>query len=221
MNEIELQSKNYFSKNNSKEKLLYSNNSYLNNSSIFKSRKFIIIASISIVTIISLILIIALSTSSSSESNTEKETPKDSKDSNKNYKKEDFYSTRTKSYYDLINHLDEENAILYHWNLELDENNNAIFKNKYQNLYNYSTDLNAVNESIGYHLYIPENYRTIDTDLANYYKAINTSKPDHLIYGPSINGKEYAKNQSLFSDNIKIGKDHKNGLTISFNIKKE
>ena len=27
-------------------------------------------------------------------------------------------------------------SILYHWNLELDENNNAIFKNKYQSLRN-------------------------------------------------------------------------------------
>ena len=221
MNEIELQSKNYFSKKNSKEKLLYSNNSYLRNTSFLKSSKFIIIASISIFIIITIILIIALSTSSSSSESNKEKGPSEDGNKNKNYKKEDFYSTRTKSYYDLINHLTEENSILYHWVLELDENNNAIFKNKYQNLYNYSTDLKPVNESIGYHLYIPENYRIIDTDLAKYYKAINNSKPDHLIYGPSINGKEYAKDQSLYSDNIKIGKNHKNGLTISFNIKKE
>ena len=123
-----------------------------------------------------------------------------------NYTKEDFYSDRTKSYLDLINKLEQENAILYHWNLELDENNNAIFKNKYQYLYNYSTDLKPVNETIGYHLYRRDNYRMIDTDLKKYYNAINGAKDDHLIYGPSINGEEYAKNQSLYSDTIKLGK---------------
>ena len=137
-----------------------------------------------------------------------------------NYTKEDFYSDRTKSYLDLINKLEQENAILYHWNLELDENNNAIFKNKYQYLYNYSTDLKPVNETIGYHLYRRDNYRMIDTDLKKYYNAINGAKDDHLIYGPSINGEEYAKNQSLYSDTIKLGKENKNGISISFNIKK-
>ena len=137
-----------------------------------------------------------------------------------NYTKEEFYSDRTKSYFDLIDKLEKENAILYHWNLELDENNNAIFKNKYQYLYNYSTDLKPVDEKIGYHLYQPENYRIIDTDLIKYYKAINGKMNDHLIYGPSINGKEYAKSQSLYSDSIKLGKENKNGISISFNIKK-
>ena len=106
-----------------------------------------------------------------------------------NYTKEEFYSTRTKSYINLINNLEKEKAILYHWNLELDENNNAIFKNKYKDLYDYNTDLKPRNASVGYHLYKPENYRIIYTDLMKYYKAKNETMPNHLIYGPSINGK--------------------------------
>lgn len=135
-----------------------------------------------------------------------------------NYTKEEFYSDKTKAYYDLINNLEQEKAILYHWNLELDQNNNAIFKNKYQSLYNYSTDLKPVDPSVGYHLYKQENYRMIDTDLSKYYKAINGTNPAHLIYGPSINGKEYARKQLLYSDTIKLGKENKNGISISFNI---
>ena len=139
-----------------------------------------------------------------------------------NYKKEDFYSTRTKAYYNLINKLEKEKSILYHWNLEKEGNNKAIFKNKYQNLYNYSTDLKPLDESIGYGLFVPENYRIIDTDLLKYYKAINETKPPHLIYGPSINDKKYSTAQSLFSDNIKIdNKKGKNVFSISFNIKRE
>ena len=138
-----------------------------------------------------------------------------------NYTKEEFYSSRTKDYLDLIDNLEKEKAILYHWNLELDQNNNAVFKNKYQDLYDYPTDLKPRNADIGYHLYKSEHYRKIDTDLINYYKAINETMPDHLIYGPSINGKEYAKSQSLFSDTIKLGKENKNGISISFNIKKD
>ena len=152
----------------------------------------------------------------------EKDKDEDSEEIKKEYKERDFYSARTIAYYDLINNFEKENSILYHWNLEKDENNNVIFKNKYQHLYNYSTDLKPVNESIGYHLFYPENYRIIDTDLSNYYKAKEEKKPDHLIYGPSINGKEYAKDQSLYSDNIKLGnKNSKKGFSISFNIKKE
>lgn len=53
---------------------------------------------------------------------------------------------------------------------------------------------------------MPNNYRSIDKDLSNYYKAINETMPDHLIYGPSINDKKYYKAQSLYSDNVKIEK---------------
>ena len=60
----------------------------------------------------------------------------------------------------------------------------------------------------------------IDSDLKKYYQAINETMPNHLVYGPLINGEEYSKNQSLYSDNIKLGKENKNGITISFNIKK-
>jgi hypothetical protein len=186
----------------------------------------ILIISISIILIIAIILIIVFATRTSSKKNeTEKEpinSDKDSDDIKKEYKKEDFYSERTKSYYNLINNLEEENSILYHWNLEKDENNRAVFKNKYQNLYNYSTDLYPVNESIGYYLFKSENYRIIDKDLSNYYKSINKSKPDHLIYGPSIHGQEYEKAQTLYSDKIKLdSKKGKNVFSISFNIKKE
>ena len=224
MKAIELQSKGEIANG---EKLLYSNDYSNNGWNKLKSKKMILIISISIILIIAIILIIVFATRTSSKKNeTEKEpinSDKDSDDIKKEYKKEDFYSERTKSYYNLINNLEEENSILYHWNLEKDENSNkAIFKNKYQHLYNYSTDLKPVNESIGYHLFFPENYRTIDTDLSNYYKAIDGTKPEHLIYGPSINGKEYAKAQSFYSDNIKIGnKNSKQGYSISFNIKKE
>ena len=223
MKAIELQSKGEIANG---EKLLYSNDYSNNGWNKLKSKKMILIISISIILIIAIILIIVFATRTSSKKNeTEKEpinSDKDSDDIKKEYKKEDFYSERTKSYYNLINNLEEENSILYHWNLEKDENNKAIFKNKYQHLYNYSTDLKPVNESIGYHLFFPENYRTIDTDLSNYYKAIDGTKPEHLIYGPSINGKEYAKAQSFYSDNIKIGnKNSKQGYSISFNIKKE
>ena len=224
MKAIELQSKGEIANG---EKLLYSNDYSNNGWNKLKSKKMILIISISIILIIAIILIIVFATRTSSKKNeTEKEpinSDKDSDDIKREYKKEDFYSERTKSYYNLINNLEEENSILYHWNLEKDENSNkAIFKNKYQHLYNYSTDLKPVNESIGYHLFFPENYRTIDTDLSNYYKAIDGTKPEHLIYGPSINGKEYAKAQSFYSDNIKIGnKNSKQGYSISFNIKKE
>ena len=137
-----------------------------------------------------------------------------------NYTKEDYYSERTKAYLNLIINLEKEKAILYHWNLELDQNNNAIFKNKYHDLYDYDTDLKPVDPSIGYHLYKQDNYRIIDTDLKKYYDAVGEEMPNHLIYGPSINGKEYAKKQSLYSDTIKLGKDNKYGISISFNIKK-
>ena len=171
----------------------------------------LIIASVSVVVVTSVTLI-AVYANKSSDSETEIIPKK--------YTKEEFYSDRTKSYLTLIENLEKENAILYHWNLELDKNNNAIFKNKYQDLYDYDTDLKPVDESIGYHLYTPENYRTIDTDLKKYYEAINEEMPNHLIYGPSINGMEYAKKQSLYSDTIKLGKENKNGMSISFNIKK-
>ena len=250
MKAIELQSKGEISNG---VKLLYSNDYSNNGWNKLKSKKMILIISISIILIIAIVLIIVFTTRSSSNKNntekvpintdkeiekTEKETEKtdkdtdkekdkdkekDSDDIKKEYKKEDFYSERTKSYYNLINNLEEENAILYHWNLEKDENSNkAIFQNKYKNLYNYSTDLKPVNESIGYYLHVPENYRTIDTDLLKYYKAKNETKPDHLIYGPSINDKKYSKAQSLYSENIKLGnKNKKKGFSISFNIKKE
>ena len=222
MKEIELRSKDEISKG---EKLLSSNNFINNGTRFFKSKKKLLIIAISIILIITIILIIVFSTSSSSkkDENEKNEKPinNDNDNINKKYKKEEFYSSKTNSYYNLINNLTEENSILYHWNLEKDENNKVIFKNKFQHLYNYSTDLYPVNETIGYHLYMPENYRTIDADLSKYYKAINGTKPDHLIYGPSIVGKEYAKAQSLYSDNIKIGKNNRNGLTISFNFKKQ
>ena len=137
-----------------------------------------------------------------------------------NYTKEDYYSERTKAYLNLIINLEKEKAILYHWNLEMDQNNNAIFKNKYHDLYDYDTDLKPVDPSIGYHLYKQDNYRIIDTDLKKYYDAVGEEMQNHLIYGPSINGKEYAKKQSLYSDTIKLGKDNKYGISISFNIKK-
>ena len=160
MKAIELQSKGEIANG---EKLLYSNDFSNNGWNKLKSKKMILIISISIILIIAIILIIVFATRTSSKKNeTEKEpinSDKDSDDIKKEYKKEDFYSERTKSYYNLINNLEEENSILYHWNLEKDENNNkAIFKNKYQHLYNYSTDLKPVNESIGYHLFFPENY---------------------------------------------------------------
>ena len=138
----------------------------------------------------------------------------------KNYTKEEFYSDRTKSYFDLISNLENEKSLLYHWNLELNKNNQAIFKNKYENLYNYPTDLIPKNSSVGHSLYKAENYRIIDSDLKKYYQAVNETQPEHLIYGPSINGREYAQEQSLFSDTIKLGKENKNGISISFNIKK-
>ena len=172
MKAIELQSKGEIANG---EKLLYSNDYSNNGWNKLKSKKMILIISISIILIIAIILIIVFATRTSSKKNeTEKEpinSDKDSDDIKKEYKKEDFYSERTKSYYNLINNLEEENSILYHWNLEKDENSNkAIFKNKYQHLYNYSTDLKHVNESIGYYLHVPENYRTIDTDLLKYLR---------------------------------------------------
>ena len=148
------------------------------------------------------------------------ETSENQAQTTKNYTKEEFYSGRTKSYFNLINKLENEKTILYHWNLELNQNNEAIFKNKYKDLYDYSTDLNPKDTSIGYKLYKPDNYRMIDSDLKKYYQAINETMPNHLVYGPSINGEEYSKNQSLYSDNIKLGEKNKNGITISFNIKK-
>ena len=218
MRAIELQSKDGFSKN---EKLLFQNDSNNNFISKLKSKKMLLIISISIILIITIILIIVFSTKSSSDKNKE-ETPINNNDNIKTkYKKEDFYSAKTNNYYNLINNLEKENSILYHWNLEKQKDNKAIFKNKYQHLYNYSTDLIPFNESIGYYLYMPNNYRSIDKDLSNYYKAINKTMPDHLIYGPSINDKKYYKAQSLYSDNVKIGKNNRNGLTISFNIKRE
>ena len=131
----------------------------------------------------------------------------------KNYTKEEFYSDRTKSYFDLISNLENEKSLLYHWNLELNKNNQAIFKNKYENLYNYPTDLIPKNSSVGHSLYKAENYRIIDSDLKKYYQAVNETQPEHLIYGPSINGREYAQEQSLFSDTIKLGKENKNGIS--------
>ena len=226
MKDIELQSKDEVSKG---DKLLFSNDFNSDGLGLrkLKTKKIILIISISVIIITAIVLIIVFTTRSSSNTNKIEEPINNDKDSDKDnikkkYKKEDFYSSRTISYYELINNLTKENSILYHWNLEKDENNKAIFKNKYQHLYNYSTDLKPVNESIGYHLYVPDNYRIIDTDLSNYYKTINEKKPDHLIYGPSINDKKYATAQSLFSDNIKIGnKDSKNPFSISFNIKRE
>ena len=88
----------------------------------------------------------------------------------KNYSKEEFYSNRTNSYLNLIKNLENENSLLYHWNLELNQDKQAKFKNKYSHLYNYSTDLDPRNETIGYDLYKPENYRIIDTDLKKYIK---------------------------------------------------
>ena len=218
MRAIELQSKDGLSK---KEKLLFPHDSNSNFISKLKSKKVLLIISISIILIITIILIIVFSTKSSSDKNKE-ETPINNNDNIKTkYKKEDFYSAKTNNYYNLINNLEKENSILYHWNLEKQKDNKAIFKNKYQHLYNYSTDLIPFNESIGYYLYMPNNYRSIDKDLLNYYKAINKTMPDHLIYGPSINDKKYYKAQSLYSDNVKIGKNNRNGLTISFNIKRE
>ena len=196
----------------------FNNNFYSTSSSKARKKKIIIISSISLIVLICIIIIIVVATSSSSESNQE-QTPKG--EENKEIKKENFYSERTKSYLNLIENLSKTNTILYHWNLELDSDNKVIFKNKYQSLYNYSTDLKPLNSSIGHHLYQVENYRTIDTELSKYYKEINQKKPDHLVYGPSINGKEYAKAQSLYSDEIKLGgKKDKKIYSISFNIKK-
>ena len=238
MKEIELQPKNGYEKSYSKEKPLLSQsyNSVQSNNIITIAKRFslktkLLIASISIFVIVLIILISVLASSSSEESEEgslnqgidNQGTDNQGTDNQGkiiSHKKEDFYSEKTKSYLNLIKKLEEENSILYHWNLELDENDNAIFKNKYQNLYNYSTDLNPLNASIGYHLYKVEHYRHIDTDLINYYKEVNETMPNHYIYGPSINGKDYAKNQSLFSDTIKLGKDNKNGMSICINIKK-
>ena len=226
MKEIELQPRTEEITTYSKESKLLSNNAQsTSNSAKFGnvttgvstkiSLKTIIIISVSVALVaITLTLIGVFATKSSDEEKDE------TTNTETVYTKEEFYSDRTKSYLNLINKLEQENSILYHWNLELDQNNNAIFKNKYQDLYNCDTELKPYNESIGYYLYKPENYRFIDTDLKKYYSAINKEMPNHLIYGPSINGKEYAKSQSLYSDTIKIGKDNKNGISISFNIKK-
>ena len=224
MNPIELKSKNETSNG---EKLLFSND--FNSDDLFsnklKKKKMIIIISISIVLVIAIVLIIVFTTRSSSKNNKIEEPSNNNNDKdsdNIKMEKEDFYTERTIKYYELINNMTKENSILYHWNLEKDENNRAVFKNKYQNLYNYSTDLYPVNESIGYYLFKSENYRIIDKDLSNYYKSINKSKPDHLIYGPSIHGQEYEKAQTLYSDKIKLdSKKGKNVFSISFNIKKE
>ena len=176
------------------------------------TKKILIITAISVAVVAASATVVGVYVSKSSEEE-EVQAPK-------NYTKEEFYSERTKSYLNLINNLENENSLLYHWNLELNQDKQAKFKNKYANLYNYSTDLNPRNETIGYDLYKPENYRIIDTDLKKYYQAINETQPEHLVYGPSINGKEYAQEQTVFSDTIKLGKENKNGITISFNLKK-
>ena len=173
------------------------------------TKKILIITAISVAVVAASATAVGVIVSKSSE----EEEPK-------NNTKEAFYSARTKSYLNLINNLEKENTLLYHWNLELNQDKQAKFKNKYANLYNYSTDLDPRNETIGYDLYKPENYRIIDTDLKKYYQAVNETQPEHLVYGPSINGKEYAQEQTLFSDTIKLGKENKNGISISFNIKK-
>ena len=178
-------------------------------------KKILIITSISVAVVAASATVVGVYVFKSSE-----ETSENQAQTTKNYTKEEFYSGRTKSYFNLINKLENEKTILYHWNLELNQNNEAFFKNKYKDLYDYSTDLNPKDTSIGYKLYKPDNYRMIDSDLKKYYQAINKTMPNHLVYGPSINGEEYSKNQSLYSDNIKLGKENKNGITISFNIKK-
>lgn len=165
------------------------------------TKKILIITAISVAVVAASATAVGVIVSKSSE----EEEPK-------NNTKEAFYSARTKSYLNLINNLEKENTLLYHWNLELNQDKQAKFKNKYANLYNYSTDLDPRNETIGYDLYKPENYRIIDTDLKKYYQAVNETQPEHLVYGPSINGKEYAQEQTLFSDTIKLGKENKNGI---------
>ena len=108
MRAIELQSKDGLSK---KEKLLFPHDSNSNFISKLKSKKVLLIISISIILIITIILIIVFSTKSSSDKNKE-ETPINNNDNIKTkYKKEDFYSTKTNNYYNLINNLEKENSI--------------------------------------------------------------------------------------------------------------
>lgn len=123
-------------------------------------KKILIITSISVAVVAASATGVGVYVFKSSE-----ETSENQAQTTKNYTKEEFYSGRTKSYFNLINKLENEKTILYHWNLELNQNNEAIFKNKYKDLYDYSTDLNPKDTSIGYKLYKPDNYRMIDSDL--------------------------------------------------------
>ena len=126
------------------------------------TKKILIITAISVAVVAASAAGVGVYVSNSTETE-EAQTPK-------TYTKEEFYSNRTKAYLNLIKNMENENTLLYHWNLELNQNKQAKFKNKYANLYDYSTDLNPRNETIGYDLYKPENYRIIDTDLKKYYQ---------------------------------------------------